>query len=78
MAFVPAGYFTMGSATESLYRMAEVDEWPQGQVWVDDYYIDIHEVTNAQYKVFIDSVKIDAPPRWIDNNYGIGEDGLCP
>lgn len=76
MVFVPAGYFTMGSNIDDLHRAAEVDEWPQRQVWADDYYIDIHEVTNAQYKRFVDSVKVDAPPRWIDGNYGIGEDGL--
>jgi formylglycine-generating enzyme required for sulfatase activity len=76
MVFVPAGYFTMGSNPDDLRHMAEVDEWPQRQVWVDDFYIDMHEVTNAQYKVFLDSIKIEAPPRWIDNNYGIGEDGL--
>jgi formylglycine-generating enzyme required for sulfatase activity len=76
MTFVPAGYFTMGSDVHDLRRIAEVDEWPQRQVWVDDYYIDIHEVTNAQYKRFVDSLHIDPPPRWIDNNYGIGEDGL--
>jgi formylglycine-generating enzyme required for sulfatase activity len=76
MVFVPAGYFTMGSATEDLRNIAEVDEWPQRQIWVDDFYIDIHEVTNAQYKLYIDSMKVEAPHRWVNNNYGIGEDGL--
>jgi formylglycine-generating enzyme required for sulfatase activity len=76
MAFIPAGYFTMGSNVDDLRRIAEVDEWPQRQVWVDDFYMDVHEVTNAQYKLFVDSLDIDPPPRWINNNYGIGEDGL--
>jgi iron(II)-dependent oxidoreductase len=76
MAFVPAGYFTMGSSHEELRRIAEVDEWPQRQVWVDDFYIDIHEVTNAQYKLFVDSMKVEAPHRWVNNNYAIGEDGI--
>ncbi len=76
MVFVPAGYFTMGSNSDELQRMADVDEWPQRNVWVDDYYIDIHEVTNAQYKVYLDSTKVEAPHRWLNGNYGIGEDGL--
>jgi len=75
MVFVPAGEFLMGTATEELHRMGEVDEWPQHRVWVDDYYIDIHEVTNAQYKVYLDSTKAEPPHRWENGNYGIGEDG---
>jgi formylglycine-generating enzyme required for sulfatase activity len=76
MVFVPAGEFTMGSSSEQLLKMAEVDEFPQRRVFVDDFYIDLHEVTNAQYKVFLDSTKVEAPPKWIDNSYGLGEDGL--
>jgi len=75
MVFVPAGEFIMGSNVDDLRHMADVDEWPQRHVWVDDYYIDVHEVTNAQYKVFIDSMKVEAPHRWVNNNYGVGEDG---
>jgi formylglycine-generating enzyme required for sulfatase activity len=76
MVFVPAGDFRMGSSVEDLYRIADVDEFPQRKIWVDDFYIDVHEVTNAQYKVFVDSMKVSAPPKWINGNYGIGEDGL--
>ena len=76
MVFVPASEFLMGTETRHLQRMGEVDEWPQRRVFVDDFYIDMHEVTNAQYKVFLDSTKVEAPPRWIDGNYGMGEDGL--
>lgn len=76
MVFVPAGEFLMGSRAEDLSLQADVDEFPQRRVWVDDFYIDEHEVTNAQYKVFLDSMKVEAPPKWVDGNYGIGEDGL--
>jgi len=76
MVYIPAGYFVMGTSVEDLYRTGEVNEFPQRDVWVEDYYVDIHEVTNAQYKVFLDSVKIEPPSRWVDGNYGIGEDGL--
>jgi len=76
MVFVPAGEFLMGSASEELYRAADVDEFPRRPVWVDDFYMDLHEVTNAQYKVFVDSMRVDAPPRWENGNYGLGEDGM--
>lgn len=76
MVYVPAGEFRMGSSIDDIRRFADVDEFPPRNVWVYDFYIDVHEVTNAQYKVFLDSTKVDAPPRWIDGNYGIGEDGL--
>lgn len=76
MVFIPAGEFLMGSTGDEVQRAADVDEFPQRRVFVDDFYIDIHEVTNSQYKVFVDSMKVPAPPRWVDGNYGIGEDGL--
>jgi len=76
MTFVPSGDFIMGSNVEELRHIAEVDEWPQRTVWLDDYYIDVHEVTNAQYKVYLDSTRAPAPHRWLNGNYGIGEDGL--
>lgn len=76
MVFVPAGEFLMGSTEDEVRRTADVDEFPQRKIFVDDFYIDIHEVTNAQYKVYVDSMKVEAPPKWVDGNYGIGEDGL--
>lgn len=75
MVFVPAGEFIMGSTADQILKMAEVDEFPQRRIFLDDFYIDIHEVTNAQYKVFLDSTRAEAPPRWRDGNYGLGEDG---
>jgi sulfatase modifying factor 1 len=76
MVFVPAGVFTMGSSAEDLLRAGEVDEFPQREVFVDDFYIDIREITNAEYKVYLDSTQVEAPPKWIDGNYGVGEDGF--
>jgi formylglycine-generating enzyme required for sulfatase activity len=76
MVFVPAGEFLMGSTDDDLVKIAEVDEFPQRRVFVDDFYIDVHEVTNAQYKVFLDSTGVEAPPKWLHGNYGVGEDGF--
>ena len=57
MMFIPAGYFEMGSISRD--KEAERDEKPTHTVSVDAFYIDKYEVTNAQYKKFI-----DANPQW--------------
>jgi formylglycine-generating enzyme required for sulfatase activity len=75
MAYIPAGVFLMGSTSDDLHNQAEIDEYPQRPIWVDGFYMDIHEVTNAQYKVFLDSVRIKPPSRWKNGNYPIGMDG---
>lgn len=48
MTLIPAGEFLMGS----LEGAGDSDENPQRRVYLDAYYIDIHEVTNAQYYQF--------------------------
>jgi len=51
MVLIPAGEFLMGSPDgEGLSN-----EHPQHQVYLDAYYIDRYEVTNAQFKEFIDA-----------------------
>ena len=54
-ALIPAGEFRMGGSDSD----AEVDEHPEHTVHVDAFFIDKYEVTNAQYKQFI-----DANPQW--------------
>jgi formylglycine-generating enzyme required for sulfatase activity len=52
MVPVPAGNFQMGCDTTSLFDCSEANfahEVPLHTVYLDDYYIDIHEVTNSQY-----------------------------
>lgn len=44
MGLVPAGYFQMGSAT------GPANEQPEHPVFVDAFYIDLFEVSNAQYR----------------------------
>ncbi len=56
MALIPAGRFQMGS------KNGEFDEKPVHTVYVDAFYIDKYEVTNAQYKQFV-----DANPQWRKN-----------
>ncbi len=55
MVPILAGEFKMGSDD----RDAHPDERPIHIVYLDAFYMDIHEVTNAQYKKFV-----DANPEW--------------
>jgi len=43
--FVPAGTFLRGSPA----GVGEKDEVPQRRLWLDNFYLDKHEVTTAQY-----------------------------
>jgi len=45
MMYVPAGEFTMGS------NIGDIDEKPIHAVYLDAYWIDKYEVTNAQYAI---------------------------
>ena len=49
MVRIPAGEFTMGRDDGA------DDERPAHAVWLDEYFIDRHEVTNAQFKTFCDA-----------------------
>lgn len=53
MVLIPAGDFEMGS------NDGENDEQPVHIVYVDAFYMDAYEVTNAQYKRFV-----EANPAW--------------
>jgi len=54
MRLVPAGEFTMGS--EKYY-----DQRPVHQVYLDAFYMDIYEVTNAAYKACVDASVCEPP-----------------
>ena len=48
MALIPAGTFHMGSNAQN-------DEQPVHTVHLDAFYMDVYEVTNAQFKAFVDA-----------------------
>jgi eukaryotic-like serine/threonine-protein kinase len=56
MAHVPAGEFLMGS-DPAKDKDANDDEQPQHSVYLDEYWIDQTEVTNAQYAACVDAGK---------------------
>lgn len=47
--FVPAGLFLMGCAPDNMYVVCDDDASPIHAVYLDAFYIDRTEVTNAQY-----------------------------
>ena len=57
MVLIPAGDFQMGSNDSD----AQPDEQPVHTVSVDAFYMDIHEVTVAQYKQFVQATGHHAP-----------------
>ncbi len=42
----------------------DFDEKPLHEVTVESFYMDAHEVTNAQYKVFAEATSRPLPPFW--------------
>ncbi len=65
MALIPAGSFRMGDDEGS------IDERPGHTVYVDAFYMDVCEVTNAHYKAFCDATGHAHPPtsgsEWYDH-----------
>jgi eukaryotic-like serine/threonine-protein kinase len=51
MVFIPAGEFLMGAADDDPF--ANIDEKPRHAVFLDAFWIDKYEVTNAQYKMCV-------------------------
>jgi formylglycine-generating enzyme required for sulfatase activity len=67
MVLVPAGEFMMGSAATD--PTAKSDEQPQRIVRLPAFLIDELEVTNIEYKRFVDATNWPAPSGWIDGKY---------
>jgi len=80
MALIPQGAFEMGSR-KSLRELDPVaifqadrhmlgPEDPAHELILDAYYIDLHEVTNADYKEYIEATGSKTKPRyWDDSNF---------
>lgn len=77
---IPAGLFIMGSnkvddgdkkKEYGLVKPLYLDEHPQQQVNLPDYFIDKFEVTNSQYKQFLKSTGNKEPFEWTQNGYNL-------
>lgn len=62
MVLIPAGDFSMGSDTGYTY------EKPVHTVYLDAYYIGKYEVTNGEYKKFIDAGGYNNQTKWTQCN----------
>ena len=51
MALIPGGSFSMGGDDDQAWR----DEYPKHMVVVDSFWMDVHEVTNAQFSAFVEA-----------------------
>lgn len=93
MIYIPAGEFIMGNDETEIEKMgwvAAADETPKRMVYLKAFYIDKYEVTNHQYKDYIDLLKkygvkafshytdegIPIPDRWSYDTYPKGEDNF--
>jgi len=66
LVFVPAGKFRRGSPT------GNYNERPAHEVYVDAFLIDVHEVTNAQFKRFVQDSGYRPKGPW-KRGYGPGQ-----
>ena len=80
MLFIPGGDFVMGSnlvdnsgkkEEYGLVNPLYLDEHPQHISHVQPYYIDKYEVTNKQYKRFVNQTKRKEPFAWTQNGYNL-------
>lgn len=63
MIFIPAGYFIMGR------EGASPEEAPSHKIYLDAYYIDRYEVSNEQYRQFVESTGHKPPAFWNNPAY---------
>jgi formylglycine-generating enzyme required for sulfatase activity len=83
MVLIPAGEFIMGTnktdAENTQQKVGTVkplylDQHPERKVSLDAYYIDRYEVTNKEYKQFVEDTKYPDPPsNWVDGTYPEGK-----
>ena len=59
MVFVPSGYSMMGAEYGDLY--AENNTKPYHLIYIDGFYMDVHEVTNFDYSVCVAAGKCKKP-----------------
>ena len=77
---ITAGSFIMGAnkvdddnkqKEYGLVKPLYLDEHPQQQATLPAFYIDMYEVTNVEYKQFIDKAHYEEPFEWSQNGYNL-------
>lgn len=72
MVLVPAGEFIMGDSTyyDWTFLLAyNIYDGPEHRVYLDAFYIDKYEVTNEQYKKFVEETGYRMPRCWNDSRF---------
>jgi iron(II)-dependent oxidoreductase len=67
MVMIPAGEFMMGGDTED-------DHMPVHKVYIDSFYMDKYEVTNAQYRKYCEETGAEYPEYWDMEEFHCGPD----
>lgn len=63
MVLIPSGEFIMGTDTR------HKDEGPMHKVYLEDFYIDVYEVTVQKYSVFLNETDYPAPSSFINGGF---------
>jgi formylglycine-generating enzyme required for sulfatase activity len=83
MVLIPTGEFEMGTDADQIPQLLRLEkqyfpdveagwfenETPRHKVCLDAFYMDIYEVSNAQYKEFIDKTGFHLPLYWNTFNF---------
>jgi serine/threonine protein kinase/formylglycine-generating enzyme required for sulfatase activity len=81
--YVPAAEVSLGINENDAINLSSdykwiidkfVPEYPQHKISIDGFYVDRFEVTNCQYKEFIDATNHPAPDHWIGRDYQLLKD----
>jgi formylglycine-generating enzyme required for sulfatase activity len=65
LVHIPAGEFLMGS-NPARDKKARANEQPQHPVYLSDFYINKHPITNSQYAAFVKATDYQAHEKWGD------------
>jgi formylglycine-generating enzyme required for sulfatase activity len=68
MIFIESGSFDMGNDDGA------ADQKPARKVYLDSFWIDTFEVTNAEYQVFVEQTNHRAPDHWKNGKYSPGHE----
>lgn len=78
MVLIPGETAIIGSDRNDLDRIVKtwnverdmlMDETPKHMLSIRGFYLDRYEVTNAQYKQFVEATRYPPPPHWLGGTY---------
>ncbi len=81
MVFIQGGTAIIGSDEREIRAILRMegasqdmfaDEMPKEQINIQGFYIDRYEVTNAQYKQFVEATRYPPPLNWENGTYPLG------